>query len=355
MEVSKSKANILNKTFIKLHKTGKISDAEFERLNSSYTIRSFDWKRLAKYSFLISIFCIIILLIFALNLSSSTDLFAKIFNSSDLGKLILLIIVATVLYIIGIRRKSKYSNKIYSNEAIFFLGAVVTEFAFIYIVELLDISYKGMVAITLLKSLIYGLLGLWFPSKLIWILSLLLLSSWFQSVFGYGADRDAYFLGMNHVLRFGVFGLFLIFGSTFLFIKLKNRDDFLKISRGFGLFYVFVVLWIMTIFGNYDMIGNWWDIDIDVNLYDWSILLFIISLISLYHGLRYDDEVTRGFGLIFIFINLYTKYFELFWHDTPKLIFFGILALSFWLIGLKAESIWQLVPVKKLVKNERDI
>ena len=51
MDVSKSKANILNKTFIKLHKTGRISDAEFERLNSSYIIRSFDWKRLAKYSF----------------------------------------------------------------------------------------------------------------------------------------------------------------------------------------------------------------------------------------------------------------------------------------------------------------
>ncbi|MBL4678753.1 MAG: hypothetical protein JKY70_21555, partial [Mucilaginibacter sp.] len=36
----------------------------------------------------------------------------------------------------------------------------------------------------------------------------------------------------------------------------------------------------------------------------------------------------------------YTKYFEYFWESTNKTIFFAILALSFWLVGRKAEKIW---------------
>ena len=40
----------------------------------------------------------------------------------------------------------------------------------------------------------------------------------------------------------------------------------------------------------------------------------------------------RKFGVTFLFINLYTKYFEFFWGVAHKAIFFTILALSFWVV-----------------------
>jgi hypothetical protein len=58
--------------------------------------------------------------------------------------------------------------------------------------------------------------------------------------------------------------------------------------------------------------------------------------------------MTRGFGLTFIFINLYTRFFEYFWEGTHKAIFFAILALSFWYLGSRAEKIWHLNVVKNL-------
>jgi len=39
--------------------------------------------------------------------------------------------------------------------------------------------------------------------------------------------------------------------------------------------------------------------------------------------------------------------FEYFWDATHKAIFFSILAVSFWLIGSKAEKIWNLEFIKR--------
>lgn len=44
----------------------------------------------------------------------------------------------------------------------------------------------------------------------------------------------------------------------------------------------------------------------------------------------------------FLGINLYTRFFELFWDNLHKTVFFGLQALSFWYIGSNAESIWNL-------------
>lgn len=60
------------------------------------------------------------------------------------------------------------------------------------------------------------------------------------------------------------------------------------------------------------------------------------------HGLKFDDASSRGLGITFLFLNLYTKYFEYFWKESHKAIFFLILAISFWLIGRYAEKIWNL-------------
>jgi len=52
--------------------------------------------------------------------------------------------------------------------------------------------------------------------------------------------------------------------------------------------------------------------------------------------------MVRGFGLTFIFINLYTRFFEHFWNHLHKAIFFTLLAVSFWYLGTRAERIWNL-------------
>lgn len=57
---------------------------------------------------------------------------------------------------------------------------------------------------------------------------------------------------------------------------------------------------------------------------------------------RRDDRTSIGFGITFLFINLYTRFFEHFWNPLHKAVFFALLGVSFWFIGSRAERIWTL-------------
>ena len=83
------------------------------------------------------------------------------------------------------------------------------------------------------------------------------------------------------------------------------------------------------------------------------VLTFGLAAIgAIVYGLKQDDYTSRSFGITFLFINLYTRFFEYFWNELHKAIFFIILAASFWLIGWKAEKIWNLEFIKKKEPSE---
>jgi hypothetical protein len=95
----------------------------------------------------------------------------------------------------------------------------------------------------------------------------------------------------------------------------------------------------MSIFGNYGDLHAW-ERAKQIELFYWSILFGLVACGSIYHGLKYDNGITKGFGLTFLFINLYTRFFELFWNSIHKAIIFAMLGFSFWYLGTKAEKIW---------------
>ena len=150
----------------------------------------------------------------------------------------------------------------------------------------------------------------------------------------------AYYLGMNFPLRFVLFGGVL----TAIALALQKKSWFQQLSRttlAIGLAYLFIALWIMSIFGNYGDATTWRAVR-QIELFHWSILFALASAAAIYHGLRHDDAMTKGFGLVFLLINLYTRFFEYFWDNTHKAIFFGLLGVSLWYLGSRAEKIWHL-------------
>ena len=85
---------------------------------------------------------------------------------------------------------------------------------------------------------------------------LLALGNWFGAETGYVSGWGAYWLGMNYPIRFVLFGgalLALCYGAQSL---LRQRQLF-TVSKAMGLTYLFIALWIMSIFGNYDA-DNWY-------------------------------------------------------------------------------------------------
>jgi hypothetical protein len=95
----------------------------------------------------------------------------------------------------------------------------------------------------------------------------------------------------------------------------------------------------MSIFGNYGDMTQWQKVK-QYELLHWSLTFGAASIAAIWYGLKRDDGVLRGFGLTFLFINLYTRFFEYFWDSIHKAAFFAVLAVSFWYLGSRAEAIW---------------
>jgi hypothetical protein len=350
MQVSKKEGLVLDDAIKNWIESDVISEQESQKLKRSYEVTSFDWKRVAKYSFWLAISCIVISISSAIADKWLIEIFKNLFNAPDSIKCMSFAVFSGALYFLGVRRKNQYPDKVYSNEAIFFLGIVTTAVSIAFLGKAMDTGSGHFSILLLLAAIIYGLLGLWFPSKLVWLFSLLSLGSWFGAETGYASGWGAYYLGMNYPLRFVLFGLALIFCGSYAFNQWQSRSEFLRPTRAVGLLYLFIALWIMSIFGNYGD-PEIWERAKQIELFHWSILFGAASVGAIYHGVKYDDGMTRGFGLTFIFINLYTRLFEYFWEGTHKAIFFALLALSFWYLGSKAEKIWQLSLVKNLTSQ----
>jgi len=110
--------------------------------------------------------------------------------------------------------------------------------------------------------------------------------------------------------------------------------------------YLFVSLWLLSVFGNFGTIEEWASVK-QIHLFYWAIISALACGISILIGLKYRDEVAREFGITFLFLNLYTRYFEYFWDSWHKALFFCVLAASFWFIGKRAEKIWNLEFLKR--------
>ena len=341
MQVSKKEGKTLNKALEQWSERGLISAEDEQKLRESYQVSTFDWQRAAQYSFWLAIFSILIAFFSALADEWLMELVEKLFNATEATKCISMVVIAALLYTWGIRRKNITPEKVFSNEAIFFLGVVATAISIYFFGGALETESDDFSMLLLLGVIIYGALGLWFPSKLVWIFCLVSLASWFGARTGYVSGWGAYYLGMNYPVRFVLFGLVLIFAGNFVFTQWQSRSEFLRPTRAVGLLYLFIALWLMSIFGNYGDVDSW-ERARQIELFHWSLLFGLAAIGAIWHGIKFDDGMTRGFGITFIFINLYTRFFEYFWDGTHKAIFFAILGISFWYLGSRAEQIWHL-------------
>lgn len=333
MFLNKKQGQFLTETIDHWVAQEALSPEVAERLKGSYTVRPFDWKRLAMYSFWIAMACGII----AFGAIVADDWLASLSDMAICGGAAL---AATGVYFLGLRQRRRHPRKVFSSEAIMFVGVLFTSAAIGFMGKAMDNGSGHFSLLFLLSTAIFAALGLWFPSKLIWVFSLLSLGSWFGTETGYVSGWGAYYLGMNFPLRFVLFGVALV-ALAFVFRRVPRLAEFFKPTYVLGLLNLFIALWIMSIFGNYGDMHDW-ERASSLSLLHWSLLFAAAAIAAIVWGLKADDATARGFGITFLFINLYTRYFEYFWDFSHKAVFFLVMGVSFFLIGRKAEAIWNL-------------
>jgi len=315
-----------------------------ELLRQGFSIRPFDWKKLAKYSFWVSLICFVIAAGSLLADKVLLEWLEAFFTLSDALRSFGLAVLSALVFYFGLSRRRAKPKRVFSNEAIFFLGVLLCAGSIVFLGMAIDTGSGHFSLLFLLATLVYGILGLTLSSKLIWVFAILSLGSWFGMETGYISGWGAYYLGMNFPLRFVLFGAVLT-ALSFGFGKLRQLKGFQKPTYVLGLLYLFIALWLLSIFGNHGD-DRWLNIR-QIELLHWGLLFALAAIAAIFYGLKYDDSTSRAFGITFLFINLYTKYFEFFWDNLHKAIFFMVMAASFWLLGSRAEKIWNLEFLKR--------
>jgi hypothetical protein len=340
LNLDKQDSEFLNKTIAYWEKENLLNSEQAQNLRGSYEVKGFDWMRLAKYSFWIALICGAASFAFLIVNDTIINWLKSLYYTPDIIISIVSGIAAALLFYLGRRRQRHSPERVFSNEAVIFTGVLFTACCIAYLGKTFDNGSGHYSLLFLLSVFVYGFLAWRMESKLIWLFALVSLGSWFGTETGYQTRWSDYFLGMNYPLRFVLFGIVLV-TACFILRKRKWFALFDDLTYVVGLLYLFISLWLLSIFGNYGNIDNWWHIK-QISLFYWGIISAAFAAGFLFYGLKSKDDIAREFGITFLIIFIYTKYFEYFWDHTNKTLFFAILAGSFWLIGRKAEKIWNL-------------
>jgi hypothetical protein len=338
LNLDKQEGDFLNRVIADWEKQGLVNNEQAEKLRDSYEVKGFDWMRLAKYSFWVALVCGATSFTFLIVNDTIVNWLKKLYYTPDIIISIISAVMAAFLFLWGRRREKRFPEKVFSNEAVIFTGILFTACCIAYLGKTFDNGSGHYSILFLISVFVYGFLARRLNSRLIWLFALVSLGSWFGTETGYQTQWSYYFLGMNYPLRFVAFGIILVAACHFL----RNRKWFLEfweLTYVIGLLYLFLSLWLLSIFGNYGSLNSWWKIK-QITLFYWGIISLAIAAGFMLYGLKSKDSIAREFGITFLLIFIYTKYFEYFWDSTNHTLFFAILAVSFWLIGRKAEKIW---------------
>jgi len=354
MKCSKRKAEFLEKAIVRWEQEGTIDEKEAEKLRSAIEVVSFDWKQFAQYSFWIAVVCFVIavgaLVADEILMEVITDLLNRIFYAPDRIKSLTFLAVAAAFFGWGLKRHHQKPHLVYSNEIFYLMGVFSTLIAMLFLYS--SFNFDGEYLSTMLAGLTitYMAVAIFCESRLVWVFALLAMGSWIVAVTGYRNGWEPYFMGMNYPFRFVLFGLMVVLlGKIFSRVEWVQK---LELSTHIiGLWYFFTALWLLSIFGNYSQFTEWYDVP-QQQLVGWAVLQGVVSLLSIIYGLRFHDSIAHKFGITFLLLGLYTRYVEYLWESLHMAAFFAILAISFWLIGTKAEKIWYLGANSNLAKNE---
>jgi uncharacterized membrane protein len=337
MQISKKDKETVNKAIKYWESHALIDSQKAKELDESLKVKPFNWQSLAYYSFLFAVASLLIAVVSIFADQALLDLIDSLISTSYLTKSITFIGISALFFWLDYRYNSKKNRKKYSKEIFAFFGCILLAIAAGFMSFLFEMGEEPGIFILGLAFL-YFFLSVLRKKELLWLFGITALVIAFGTI-THNLGKDNYlFIGMNFPMRFTIFGLFILL-ATFFIKKSEKLKPFFGPTYWSGLIIFFMALWFLTIFGNYSSYEKWLEIR-QYYLWWYSLLLLLASFAAILIGIKKEDSLLKNIGISFIFLNLYTRYFEYFWDELHKALFFSVIAVSFWLIGKKAEKIW---------------
>jgi hypothetical protein len=149
-------------------------------------------------------------------------------------------------------------------------------------------------------------------NPLLLVLSAVVFFCWFGGFTGYASGWHAYWFGMSYPLRFLAAAVCIVaMGVAHLQAEqswLYRHTGFAKIWISAGLFFAEMSLWLMSLFGNFNLEKSW-RLGDGGELALFNLMWLILNLLLMVLGNRLGARMLTGYGATFLIIQIYTAFF----------------------------------------------
>jgi hypothetical protein len=327
MELDKEEWKTVNKAIDQWAADGTVPKEQAEELRRSVQLKRNDNQQIAQYFFLIALSCMLLAFGAIFIDDKVLERFRVYFSLSNIVIALLAAGVSTLWFWYVRKKKPGLSKTAY--EIYMVVGALTALISLTYICKETGFggNYSGYL---IAASVLLFTLSILFRSRFLWISGILGVMGFYGAVTSLYSLQDR-FLGMNYPIRFTVFGL-LILLLAYLQRKKEVFKDTGHITYIAGMVIFFTGMWGVSVFGNYSDMAAWAAVR-QVQVIAFGVLFAVAAGTSFFYGIKYKDDVARDFGILFLLVNLYSRYFEFFWDNMNKGIFFVVLAVSFYGVG----------------------
>lgn len=341
LEVDKKEAYLLQKAVRQWESESLITTEQANRLKETWQVRHGDWQVVTLYIFIAAISCALMAFGSLVLDEKWIEVLRLKFSLTD-GIISTLFAALTVfLCYHGYRRQQRHPDYSLNRELFWLLPVLSVGVSVVYLGKTLHYLNGNYGVFWLLATAAYGILALLLSSRLLWAATLLCLIPAYVKLTYYIADGEAFFLGMNLPCRM-ILLAFIMVGLHWLFRNDRLYKQVKDITWIGSWLLLLLSGWMISIFGNSASWEEWQHVR-QVQLLWWVAAFTILCVLVLLWGIKMHDPMVRDMAVLFLLLDLYTRYFEYLWDRTHKGLFFTILALSFWWIGKLLE--------KRLKKN----
>jgi hypothetical protein len=345
LEVDKKESRMLQKAITAWENDQLISREQAQQLLQSYHVKTShtDWQTITLYIFIAAISCALMAFGSLVLDEKWIEVLRKKLSLTDWVIAVLFAGLTAVLCYQGRKRQQGQPLFSFNRELYWLLPILSIGVTVVYFGKSLHYLNNNYGVFWLLATLAYGALALWLPSRLLWTATLICLIPAYVKLTYYVTGDGHYFLGLNLPCRMFLLAA-LILGAHWLAAAHKKYQPVGHITWAGGWLLLLLSAWLISIFGNS---GSWteWQQVRQYQLLWWVVIYTLFCVGVIWYGIRNRDNMVRDMGVVFLLLNMYTRYFEYLWDRTHKGIFFGILALSFWWLGRWLEK-WRARKLK---------
>jgi hypothetical protein len=338
MKLNKHEANNVRTLIEDWKEKNLVSSEQAEQLSNSLEVKESKWKTLASYAFSIALVSMILAVIVLLA-DKPVRLFLESMLNLTLGGISILTgFIGILFFLFSHKRIVKKRSYNLSNISLVIFSSFLMLISLAFGGKALSVGEQHMYMLFYFGFALYFILTLIYKFNFLWVIAFLMLvlgAGFHLHIFN---DFQGYYLGMNWVMRFVPIAFFLLLLS-FIISKVTFTKHFYNTHFYTSWIFLLLVFWVLSIAGNYTDFNRWMSVS-QLTLFIYALVSLMLCLVVLFYGWQKQDKLLGNIALIFLLLNLFTRYFEYLWKPLHKALFFFILGFIFILIGRVSEKYW---------------